>query len=311
MGSIKTKVIILIAVFLVTAFLGRIFSRSHHDASVEKNATKLLECDAAKVRRIELNRDESLVFERTDQESERAFQAHVLDLIQWQMRAPAAHEADVARVSKIASLACETYSPEPESKAEAQGVAFDGPSVFLSYGDSGQKFELHFAKKIESRKAFVRTGNGRVYRLSENFYHLLTAPTEAFENRRVSRISPSNVMSLKTWRGKQPLVELERTGEGWILKNGNRTLGSGSIEATKYVNRAANLLALKIYSGDSPCGKPAQFRVHVVGISDRQEEWKFIPAKEGFLVCNSQRSDVYVVHKDIAKYLNVPAKKLM
>ncbi len=313
MSRIKTKVLILIAVFAAAFSLGKLFSQSRTHRFTERSVAKLLDCDPAKVRKIELRGRETIVLERTDTASDQLFRSHVLDLLRWDLRTPENREADAARASKLASLACETFNPEPVSSAEKESVVFDGPSVRLVYGSNDQgNFDLKFSKKIIGRKAFVRVGeNGPSFKVPENILQFFSVSVAELENRRVARITPGNVMMLETWRENKPLINLERNGDGWVLRQGKKVLGNGTAEADRYVNRAVNLYALKIYSGESPCGKRPEFRLDVSGVSGRKEEWKFIPSKNGFLVCNSQRDEVFLVHKDIAKYLNIPARRLM
>lgn len=318
----------LAVIFFVAAAGGYFFNVLRAPKRVETKDNRLVACDPARIKLLRLVRtgkptgDQTVEMQRTDTASAKAFEARVFDQMDWALTLPVSAEADVAVASRLAASLCETTDQIPVTDGEAADIQPANTLVAEEHTDGGVKqHTLHFASRLEGRQVRVWVGDPkekRVFKVLAKLAGLIDAPAATFQNRKVARTLPNNVMQAAFSKKGKDVFTLDRNGADWQVVPAGRGAAQGSDEAEKYVNRVANLMALEVLSsgGSSECEEKAVYRLAFAGIGGKKEILSFsapgqFGGKKGLLACSSLRKTAFLVHGDLLKYLDVDPKRLV
>lgn len=318
---------VLIATYLGAHYWIRAKNTVHDDVT---KVTSLVSCDPNDVRAISITqvlngKNEELEFERVDKIVPGVPTASAYAQADWRYLKPSQGEADATLLRRIASTVCELYDPIMLKEAgtnmprAADVRAAETLRVALKEKDGERKLEFSFGSPGTDRLVDVVLKNdGRVKGAAKIPVQLLQAaslPSEQYQSLRVMRIEADNVQTATLRIDGRERFTLERLGADWkVLENG-KDKGPASEEANRFVNRLATLKAVGILEpsyGVDLCRRGKTKAIFEVrGVAGREEAVHFDYGKGGDIAaCSTARTMKFRVHRDLLKYLEVPAKAL-
>lgn len=283
-------------------------------------SARLIECDPNDVRGIRiLQKDgKTLEFHRNDAPRPGVPTAALLAASQWQIQSNPVEEAEASILSRLSSIACDLYNPtsaEGETFAASAGNAVTLELVLQREGNSSSH-AIDFGPYTADRQSLVRyrgPSGGRLLHVTPKLLQLASLPAEEFKNLKVLRQGADQAMKATLFEGQKERFSLERNGAGWSIHAGGKLVGAGGEKASQYVNRLGTLRALSAKpAGGTKCeASPYKIRIALEGIGGRAEDLYLDYGKAGNIrACDSARDTIFEVHRDLLKYVDVPAKAL-
>jgi hypothetical protein len=325
------KIVGILLTVLVMSYLGAHYwirwkNTVHDDVT---KLSRLVECEPNEVRSITITqaaagKQEELAFARVDQPQPGVPPAISFAEGEWRYLRPRQGEGDATLLRRIASTLCELYDPIPlrESEMAAAESNPERRAVKLSVVLAGKKGEetvsIDFGSVSADRMNTVRLGTkdgNRVVKIPNRFLHSASLSPDLFLGLQVMKNSGDNIQ-LATLKvdGKERFT-LERAGADWKLVVNGKDNGAASEEANRFVNRLATLKALDVLE---PAYEPERCRsmnakavVEMRGVAGREEALRFDYGRGGDIAaCSTLRRSKFRVHRDLLKYLDVPARAL-
>lgn len=327
------KIVGVLFVVLVATYLGAhywIRAKNTVRDDVSK-VSSLVECEPNDVRSISITqvlngKSEELEFSRVDQAAPGVPAASAYAQADWRYVKPSQGEADSTLLRRIASTVCELYDPimlkdgiadkageSSVRKAELLQVAFKGKSgekkLSFQFGSPGADRMMTVVVKEDANEE-------RAAKIPVQLLQAVSLPPEQYQSLQVMRTDADNIQTATLRIDGKERFTLERLGSDWkILENG-KDKGAASEEANRFVNRLATLKAIGVMEpsyGPELCRtSKARAVLDVRGVAGREETVHFDYGRSGEVaVCSTARTMKFRVHRDLVKYLDVPAKSLV
>ena len=283
-------------------------------------SVRLIDCDPNQVRGIRLlGKDgNTLEFKRTDAPRAGVPSSAQLSASQWMMQGSPEQEADASVLSRLASMACDLYNPTP-----AEGETFGESAgrtktleLAVQKDDLSGVHSIDFGPMTSDRQALVRyrgaAGDVQVH-VTPKLVQLASLQPEEYRNLKVLRLNGDQVMMAAVFDGKKERFTLERDGAGWSIHQAGKKIANGGVPANQYVNRLGTLRGLSSKpAGGVKCEtRPFKMKIALNAVGGREETLYLDYDKAGNLRgCDSARDTFFEVHRDLLKYVDVPAKSL-
>lgn len=318
--------LVLIASYLGAHYWIRWKNTVHDDVT---KISRLVDCEPNDVRYLSIfqsteGRVEELGFARTDTISPGTPSVVAFGESSWRYLSPFKGEADATLLRRLASTLCELYDPvllRPEDmKYAPPGKRVASKLVFGLGGKLGARAITFDLGAVGPDKLnfvlFTQDSKERVAKIPERFLMAASLPPEDFRSLQAMKIAADNVQVAKLKVDGKERFTLERAGAGWRVLLGEKELGQGSEEAARYINRLATLKALEVlepeHSSQQCAAGKARAVLEVKGVANREESLRFDYGRGGDVsVCSTARTMKLRVHRDLLKYLDVPAKRLL
>jgi len=263
---------------------------------------------------------QALLFERTDKPAPGIPAVAAMEHWSWVMRSPESGVADPTAIRRIASTLCELYDPVPVRAEEfrpetsprrlARRVEFTferGPVAVVEFGaDLDRSTVIHYQGPE----------GDKMVRIPDRFLEVVSLPLADFKNMRVMRLETDNIQQATLTIDGKERFSLERAGADWNVLSQGKTVGSGSEEAVKFLNRISTLRGIGVLAEDFTEEKCAQLKpravVKVLDLTGREETVRFLYGKAGgdITACSSLGTQEFKVHHDMLPFLDVSLKSI-
>jgi hypothetical protein len=324
------KILTLVVLFFVCYMSAHYWLRWKNQNSYDSvKLSKLVDCDPNSVRSLKIvqrenDKEEELIFERKDVPEPGVPAAALLARAEWMQTAPVPSEGDTLKLNHLASMVCEIYDPIPLRASEMKmSFTKERRAVRLEAGveTSPQRLAtsvFEFGMVTADRLNLVQFSGEktRTVKIPTQLLKLSSLPPAQFKNYRVARLSADNIEHATVRMDGKDRFVLERDGPGWRITAGAKKSVSASVEADRYVNRIATLLALK--ADFAPTGGPDcekgnhKVAVELYAVGGRTEILGFDYGKKGEVsACSSARSAYFKIHRDMVAYLETPPARMI
>lgn len=241
----------------------------------------------------------------------------------WEVVEPQLGEADALFMQRITGGLCYLPTARRIKNPDFRALGLDRPQAEVTFHLPGTKtpdWNFQFGAPLPERRVAMRIARGNepalTYSVPENFFRLLTSPTERLRNRRVLRMPLDRIDAVKVRaEGKERFV-IERAGADWRLLRDGAEVRVSSDSLVKFVNRLGTLRALDVVEKEvapDDCRQIADaVEVEFEAMNKKTETLYFgRPAdpsgekRERMLACGTERKSLFGVHRDLWRYLNV------
>jgi len=315
------KIAVFLFSFMLAYGVGRAWMYAMKmNAKPAPTSARLIDCDPNQVRGIRLLRKDgtTLEFHRLDQPRAGVPSTVQLSSSQWRMMGSPEVEAEASILARLASMACDLYNPHPaegEKFTESAGAA-KGLELVMQKDDVSTVHALDFGPIAADRQALVRyrgAGEPVQVHVTPKLLELSSLPIAEYRNLKVLRLNGDQVMMASVLDGKKERFTLERDGAGWSIHQMEKKVSDGGEKANQYVNRLGTLRALsaKPAEGAKCEARPFKVRIRLTGVGGRDEDLYLDYDQAGPIrACDTARDSFFEVHRDLLKYVDVPAKAL-
>lgn len=322
------KIIILLGIFIGFYLVGHYSIRWRNRQAVEPAAaTRLVDCDLNKIHRIKITQKEkgienSFLFERVDAKDASLPISAQTAKAEWRIIAPKNIEADSTMLTRYAAQICEIYNPinirkedfVPSEAAERRATKVE----FNFYGEDDFSHSLQFGLVGADRMNVVEyssSGKNIVAKIPPTLLQASSLSADSYTNYRVMKMNVDNIQAATIYMDGKEKFSVERAGSDWKVLRQGKELGIGA-EAGKYLNRLATLRGIQLLDTEFPqekCEKEKNnVRVEFSGIANKRETLYFTTQNtKQISSCSNARTSKFEIHKDILKYIFIPADKLL
>jgi len=288
--------------------------------------SRLVDCEPNEVRSLSIlqsaeGMQEELIFQRVDQAQSGVPSVVAYAGAEWKYVKPMLGEADSTLIRRVASTLCEIYDPIALRESDMKPPEGEGRKALrIAVGLEGKKkaenLSVEFGQVGPDRMNIVMVTSAsigkRVVKIPDRFLQSASLTPEQYRSLQVMRTNADNIQQATLKIDGKERFSLERAGADWKILAGGKA-GPASEEANRFVNRIATLKALDVLE---PEHEPQRCRsgkavFEVRGIAGREEIVRFDYGRGGDIAaCSTSRSMKFRVHRDLLKYLDVPAESL-